>query len=236
MTQEVTDDVKQGESTSEINPPEKQLPQSEVNRLIGEAKAKTRSQVLSELQKSQQNLSDNSQNFSQQSSSAAPKEDIRKIVSDELALHNSRLQEEAKNYHAQQAYQRAVNEVTEKVKEAEKRIPDYAETLANVGNFQDAPGIVMLANSVDNTGDVLYELAKNPAKAGAILAAFNSNAPLLAKGQIVALSKSIKQNNEAKSDVIPDEPLSQPKPTNISVVGKAPKTASDFAKSYKGRY
>ena len=163
------------------------------------------------------------------------KEDIRKIIADEFSTQQERLREEAAKFQAQQAYQQTANEVTQKVNEASKRIPDYAETMAQVGHFSEAPGIVMLANSVDNTGDVLYELAKNPMKLGSILSALQANTPTIARSQIVSLSKSIKQNQEASGDKIPDEPLSQPKPTNFGV-GKASVSASDFAKQYRGRY
>lgn len=207
---------------------EKLIPQSQVNRIVQEAKlsseTKGYNKAMSEFQNQQP------QNVSQQHNAFNP-EDIRKAVAEELGKHTTQLNENAVKFQQQQQLEKSVKELTTKVAEAEKRIPDYAATLSQVGNFAETPGILHLANEVDNAGDVLYELAKNPHKIGSLL----SVPPSIARSQIMALSNSIKTNQQADAGRVPDEPLRQINPTNLGV-GKAPSTASDFAKQFRGQY
>jgi hypothetical protein len=233
MTNEISTEIPVV-NAPQVNQEEKLLPQSQVNKLIADAKAKAAQTAYNKgLVEAQQNQQDVS--HSQTVNPGVKPEDIKKFVADAFEENSNKMQQQAQQYQAQQAWQQTANEVAKKVDEAAKRIPDYAEVLATVGNFQEATGIIALANVVDNTGDVLYELAKNPSKAGGIVSALTAGTPTIAKAQIIALSKSIKANQEANGDKIPDEPPSQLRPTNIGI-GKAPVTASDFAKQFKGRY
>jgi hypothetical protein len=77
------------------------------------------------------------------------------------------------------------------------------------------PQIVQLANTVENTDDVMYELASNPNKLVTLLNLTNFGNGRLAYLETKKLSDSIKQNQTALQQPVPPEPLSQLKPSNV---------------------
>jgi hypothetical protein len=218
---------------SEAPEQEKLLPQSHVNKLIAEAKSTAAQKAYA---KAQADMQANAQSMPQLNSglpSTGSGEDIRKTIADELAKHTQTLQENALRIQQQQAQEQAIAELTKKIEASKEKIPDYAEKLAEVDNFNFPGGaqLLQLTNGVDNAGDVLYELAKNPHKISSLL----SSPFVIAKSQIKSLSNSIKMNDSATDGKVPDEPLRQITPSNIGV-GKAPSTPNDFVNAYKGRY
>ena len=77
------------------------------------------------------------------------------------------------------------------------------------------PEVVQLANTVDNTADVMYELGKNPHKVASLLTLTRYGNVKLAYAETKKLSDSIKQNQNALQQPVPPEPLSQLKPSNV---------------------
>src|SRR5690606_40554862 len=61
------------------------------------------------------------------------------------------------------------------------------------------PQIVFLANQVDNTPEVIYELSKKPGKL-AELQKLLEHSPQLARKQMINLSQSIKNNRERSEE------------------------------------
>lgn len=218
---------------------EKLIPQSKVNQLIGEAKRnaaqKGYKQAISELQQSNLGSNDTRDDTVNVNHSTGNVSDIRKIIAEELQANQKQIQDQIRTEQAHQHHQKVITELASKINVAAEKTPDYAETLSQVNNFSETPLVLHYANMVDNAGEVLYELAKNPNKAVQIISAIQSGSPSIAKSLVNSLSKSIKNNQQASSDKIPDEPLSQLKPSNLGI-GKAPSDASDLVRKYKGRY
>jgi len=128
---------------------------------------------------------------------------------------------------------RVINSLIGKVNEAQQRIPDYDAVTSRV-DFTKVPTILHFADSVDNSGDVLYHLAQEPAKIGTLMQLANID-PRLAQVEMKKLSDSLKVNQDAEGRPTPKPPLNSIKPSNTGI-GKKPQTPAEFRAAYRGRY
>jgi hypothetical protein len=197
---------------------EKTLPQSEVNELVGKIKKETyekaRREVLSEVQKTHTPESISSQ----QNIGSMP-------ISDD---HIRQLITEQANRAAMQAQaERVAHEFNNKMLAAKEKYPDFEQVVAQV-NFAQIPSIVNFANSLDNTADIMYDIAKNPSKFASVLT-LAGTAPNLAEMELRRLSESIKKNEDASKQPSASEPLSQIRPS-ITGTDNGSKTIRDLRK------
>lgn len=127
--------------------------------------------------------------------------------------------------------ERQLKELSTKVDAAAPKYEDYNKVTGQ-HDWSQMPEVLHYANSVDNAGDVLYDLSKNPSK----LATIRGLPPGSAALEIKKLSDSIKQNEAAAKDAsnVPPSPGSQLKPSNLAS-DKQPSTAAEYAARYKGR-
>jgi uncharacterized protein YqfA (UPF0365 family) len=96
-----------------------------------------------------------------------------------------------------------------------EKYPDFKDKMQEFG-LSEFTDIVQMATNTENTADVMYELANNPGKLGSILA-LSGRSQRKAMEAIQELSKSIKDNDAAKTNMKSREPLSQIKPTATAV-------------------
>jgi hypothetical protein len=94
--------------------------------------------------------------------------------------------------------------------------PDFAD-LYDALNIEAHPELIIWANSMDNTAQIVKDLAKNPTKYANILMLAKSASPRMAQIELNKLSQSIKSNLEAQKQPVAPAPLSQIKPSNIGV-------------------
>jgi hypothetical protein len=136
--------------------------------------------------------------------------DVEKLVEAKLQAH---------------MHQRQLNDFgqqyEQKMMVGSKKYPDFDKTvepLEIVKKVSDNPNFVLLTGSVDNTHDVLYDLAKpeNADKLSRILT-LSRESPQMAKMHIDALSQSIKQNELATQQKQPNPPLEQLKTSNAGM-------------------
>lgn len=203
------------ESSNQETQQEKMLRQSEVNALIGRAKhdalEQGRQQALAELskQKTPENAKPEQVNQGQSSLGGMTQlspEEIENLI-DEKARKYS--EEKSQQEWANQTAQTFVNKMTE----GGKKYEDFQKVVGEL-NLPSMPELVQLTNHVDNTADVIYDLAKNPYKIANLLSLSQYN-PGLAVREIQNLSNSIKHNEASEKDVNPKAPLSQIKPSNF---------------------
>jgi len=99
-------------------------------------------------------------------------------------------------------------------------------------NPAEFPQLVFLANQMDNTPAIIYELRKNPGKL-ADLAVLIEKSPNMARNELSKLSESIKRNDEAKRNLQePQDPLNRLKPSPVGT-DNGTKSVRDFkAASY----
>lgn len=187
-------------------PVEKLLKQSEVNEIVGHARQtayeKARREIESQYQAKQY---ENTSKVNTIGGMTQMSEDeVRKIISEE-SLKQSQMT----------AAQNVAYRFHQKMQDGSKKYPDFEETIADLrDDLSTMPYIAEWAESLDNTADVMYELAKNPSKL-ASLQVLAHTSPKIAMKQMKELSGSIKKNEEAKITPAAPEPLSHIRPSNV---------------------
>lgn len=188
---------------------EKVLRQSEVDKIVGSVKRETlekaRREYENKLQMAQMQPATPSYTPDNQALNmghgSIPEDQIRRLINEEAQKQS--------NY---AAANRVAQEFISKLEATKSKYPDFEEKVAAL-NLPSIPQIVGLANSMDNTGEIMYEIASNPSKF-ANLMVLSHTAPHLAAEEFKRLSASIKKNEEAAKQQSAQEPLSQIKPSN----------------------
>ena len=190
------------DGSSKPIPTEKTFSQSEVNKIAARVREQTRTEYASRYQPAEQNQ--------QQSNSQSGMGGMINMSSEQLErLVQDKIKEQS---HLETAKQIA-NDFTNKMMAAKDKHPDFEEAVSQL-NLPTIPHIVHWANSLDNTADVMYDIAKNPSKFANILM-LSQTAPQLAQREMQKLSDSIKKNVEAQNQPSVKEPLSQIKPSPV---------------------
>lgn len=119
-----------------------------------------------------------------------------------------------------------------KIRQEIARDPDFADDYDAL-NIEAHPGLVLLTNQLDNTAEVIKELAKNPTKFSTVLMLANSGSHEMAKRELQRLSSSIKTNKAAENYKKAPAPLGQIKSSNVLTNdGKA--SVTSFRAKFKG--
>lgn len=209
---------------------QKMLSQDKVNELVKRVKFETaekaRREYESQLAAYQQQQSQASQ---QPAESQAPGNDMQRLIDERLARMAQDYQEKARMKSQEEELQRIANTYAEKMSMGKDLYDDFDEAMVDIdpADFYDVMG---LAAELNNTPEVMYELAKNLPKLEYIdrLAKRPSNGRKLAMKELQRLSESIAANNEAKEEhVSTNPPLSKPKPSQVGTE-KPMTSVSDF--------
>lgn len=199
---------------------EKQVSQSTVNALIGNAKRDS-------YEKGRKEALASTPSNPEPTSVVAP---VQAVTQDDIV----RMVDEAASKKADEAYaQKTVETFIRKVESGKAKYDDYETSVAQL-NIPAVPQMVPLLNELDNTDEVLYELAKNTGKYAEVLTLMNSS-PALAKSRLEQLSKSITANQKAVSSTksVP-EPLSKIKPS-LTATDNGEMTISELRKLPQNR-
>ena len=131
----------------------------------------------------------------------------------------------------QMKQEQMVGSFVQKMRAAEERHPGLEEEL-NQLNWRDSrtSALAMMANDMENTGDIMRELLDHPDKFGYLLGLVESQ-PHLAAKQLYSLSNSIKQNQKAAADNRrAQDPISQMKPSTNAGMDDSTMSVTDFRK------
>lgn len=214
------------------NAEEKMLSQSEVNRIVGAAKAeaaeRARRQAAEQFQAEQQ------ARMVPQNGAQAPSldEQINERVQAALQADKERV-EAARQQAAEAEYKEELrsiaNNFMSKVREGKGAYEDFDAVTATL-DLRAFPQIVFLSAELDNPADVVYELGLNPQKLVTIQA-LAERSPQMAKQQLEALSNSIKANRQALEN--PNQtnaPLPRIKPSTTAGADAGAMTIRDLRK------
>lgn len=209
MTEEVLDTEIPSSpvETPEGDQPEKMIPVSRVEELIKKAKLKGRDHLQTELDALRAENETLKQAGSMGGMPVAAPVDEQAIIQKVMADLNQRFQdatEQRAKEELQKEAERIANEYNSKMLGGKTAYDDFDDVMSDF-NPQAFPNLVYLANQVDNTPDVMYELMKNPAK-WATIAVLSERDPSAAKAMLGRISTSIKTNQAAKAqekDVAP---------------------------------
>ncbi len=200
---------------------EKMLRQSEVNEITGhvrkEAYEKGKRDAANEYQKTVSAPSVNA-NVTQSIGGVnqLPDEQIRRLIN-----------EEAQKMSQMAVAQKIAQDFTQKLVTAKDKYEDFEQQVSEL-DLASMPHIVDWANSLDNTADVIYHLAKYPEKLASVTYLAKEN-PRKAAKLLHSLSDSIKQNETAKNQPSVAEPLSQVRPSTTGT-DNGSMSVSDYRK------
>ena len=176
-------------------PPEKMVPQSVVNQIVGSAKAdaadRARREAAEQYQTEIAQLKSGSMGGMQQ----VDPEAIYQQIKERFEADNAKAQEQAQ----QADYEKHVNDIAGKFLgkyEQGKNLYDDFEAVTADFDPRAFPQLVFLTAELDNTAEVMYELSKNPGKL-ANINALAEKSPKMAQKQLANLSESIKANQAA---------------------------------------
>lgn len=218
---------------AETSTPEKMLPASQVNELVKKAKRKGEQKMQEQLDAANQQIQQlqaqqaqqQVQNVAQTGSQQPPQQqqpqgqqggiDAQQIQQQVMQMLQQKQQEDEAKRHQEQIEQE-VNQVAQqyfgKMAQGKDMFEDFEAITADF-NPAEFPQLVFLANQMDNTPAIIYELRKNPGKL-ADLAVLVEKSPSMARNELSKLSESIKRNDEAKRTLQePQDPLARLKPS-----------------------
>lgn len=172
------------------------------------------------------------QPYTQPPAGNTPENEIRRMAAEEAQrLRDTWVQEARTKSEADQA-QRIVQNFQNKVNPGREKYPDFDKVTGNM-NMARFPNVVqLLGEYIENSGDVLYELGKDRIKL-ANLEQLAQMSPDDAIVQAQRLSQSLKDNEAATKVRMPNEPLSQLRPSNTGTDNGA-MSVKDFRAKYKG--
>lgn len=224
-------DVVLNEAIDQPETPEKLVPQSTVNHLItAKSKAayeKGKREAMNELQTAapeqqqgeapavaqapqpQVPAQTQPQQFGGMAQQMVP-DQISRMIDDKWKEQQAVLQQQQEQAHAE----RFVQEFDQKLASGSHKYADFNDVVKPVrdslGKF---PNVAFMANHMENTPDIMYELGNNPAKLAQLEQLARDSGPLAYKA-MQQLSNSIKMNQSASSNTrTAPEPLDQISPS-----------------------
>jgi hypothetical protein len=174
-------------------------------------------QMIAAAQQQQQAPQAQPQQQEQMGGMSGPSEDeIRRLID-----------EQAERKYQEQMGMKIAGELQAKIADGIAKYPDFEEKVGDL-NLQHSPALLNWMNSLDNTADIMYDMADHPSKY-AYIRVLAHESPQAAQRELRKLSESIKQNEAAQKMPTANDPLSQPNPS-ISSSGNGEMTADDFRK------
>ena len=211
-------------------PAEKVLKQSEVNEIVGRAKAEAASRAVEQYKRQQTDSQPQPQHTNY--SSELSEDRIRKLAAEEAKILRDQWRSEAQTEFDTQAAQRIVKQFYEKIAPGKEKYDDF-ESVTGTVKLERFPNTVqLLAEHLDNSDDVLYELSKNRGK----LAQIETTArefPEEALYDLKRLSDSIKSKDAAATVRQPNAPLSQQRPSNTGTDSGGVLSMKDLKAKYR---
>lgn len=228
-------DSVQGMQQDAVVEPEKMLSQSQVNELIGREKASAadkarraaEEQYQAQLAQMQQQQAQAQAQPQMQQQGNPNEEAMYQNVYNRIMAEAQKQQAEAEQAHQRAQMEKVAGDYYSKINQVKEKYPDFDAVMSD---FKPTafPEIVMLASSMDNAGDVMYELAKRPEKVASILQLAQRD-PDLARKALNALGGSIAQNEQAlANNREAPAPLSRQKPSSGGVDNSEYSSISDF--------
>lgn len=225
---------------AEDSPPEKMLSVSQVNELVKKAKLKGERKMQDQLDAAKQQIEQlqaqqAQQQPPQQQAQSQGQQQAPQGMTPELQAQVMQMLKQKQEADEAQRYKDDLEKEVKQVADqyfgkmaAGKDLFEDFEAITADFNPAEFPQLVFLANQMDNTPAVIYELSKNPGKL-ADLSVLVEKSPGMARAQIAKLSQSIKRNEEAKSGLQEtQDPLDRLKPSPVGADGNKKSTLRDY--------
>ncbi len=209
---------------------ERLFKQAELNEIVGRAKHEA---VESYKRQQQQQAPQQAPQYNQtQSSKSLSEDDVKRLTGEELNRYREEWTREAQERMNAEAAERIVNAYKEKISAGKDKYQDF-EAVTNNVDMRYYPNVVqLLAEYVDNSHDVLYDLAKNRSKLYQLESTCQHN-PQDAIYEIKRLSDSIKANEQHSQMSQAKAPLSQQRPSNTGTDSGNTLSMRDLKSKYR---
>lgn len=156
----------------------------------------------------------------------------RKIAAEEAQRLRDQWISDANSKHQEEQAQKTVQNFYAKVQQGREKYADFDKVTGQI-EFAAFPNVVqLLADHLDNSSDVMYELGKDLSKME-VLESMAIRSPKAAILQAQRLAESLKANEQASNVKMAREPLSQLRPSNTGMASGV-MSVGDFRKKYKG--
>jgi hypothetical protein len=220
----------QGETTQQAA--ERLFKQSELNEIVGRAKHEAVDSYKRQ-QQAQYVTPQPQQSQEAQYSRSLSEDDVKRLAGEELSRQREHWTREVQEKSDAENAQRIVNSYKEKIAPGKEKYEDF-EAVTNNVDMRYYPNVVqLLAEYVDNSHDVIYELAKNRTKLYQLESTCGHN-PQDAIYEIKRLSDSIKANESSSPMKHANSPLSQQRPSNTGTDSGNTLSMRDLKMKYKG--
>lgn len=208
--------------------------QSEVNDLIGKAKreAVERDRRTRDTQPA---YAEPKSSEATTSSYQSNEDAIRKIVAEETQRQREVMEQQVQERTQMDQAQSLVNKFYSRLESGKEKYQDFNSVVGNIDLRPFGHAIQVLTEGTENTADVFYELSKNPIKLHELQSlAERPYGYQIAMQHVKKLSDSIKENESASRIRLPNEPLSQLRPTQTGANSDGSLSFKDLKMKYKG--
>ncbi len=196
---------------------EKTLTQSQVNKIVAHEKAKAAQAAKREAEERYQQELESLRNLSAQQSQR--NDNVSRDV-DANALYQQiqeRFNQEMQQKQVEEEMSRVAQSYLAKMQGGSQKYGDFNEVTQEFDPTA-FPQLTYLIAGIDNAADVVYELSKNPIKLAGLDRLAEKN-PRQAQAELLKLSRSISENDQAKIDAQNQgtaEPLDRLQPSRVS--------------------
>jgi hypothetical protein len=192
------------------------LSQSEVNSIVAREKQAAAARARQEAEREYQQRAEQMQSRApaQQEQQRYPTDADADAIYQQV---QERFNQEMQERQFQQEMTTAANAYHAKMDYSRKNYSDFDEITKDFDPTA-FPQLVYLVSGVENGGDIIYELSKNPQKL-VTLDSLAKTSPRLAQAELVRLSQSITNNNMARQEAemgSTNAPLSPLQPSRVS--------------------
>ena len=223
-------------SVAETTPSERVFKQSEVDGIVKKVKHEAvegyRRQQAEQPAYVEQKYASQNQYQGQNTGSPLSESDYRRIAAEESQRLRDQWISEAQSKSETENAQRIVDSFWNKVSPGKEKYEDFDKVTGNIEYSRFPNTVQLLAEHIDNSHDVLYELGKNRLKMGQ-LEQLSYMSPKDAIVEIQRLSQSIKDNESSGKLRQSNAPLSQQRPSNVSTDSGNALSMADLKRKYR---
>jgi hypothetical protein len=209
----VVEEVAQ-ESPAQEAQPEKTLTQSEVNKLIGRAKAESAEKARRQLEQQYQLQLEQIETKQPQRNETESRETDADAIYQQV---QEKFNQEMQQRQLETEMSNVANQYVSKMDLAKGEYEDFSEVTQDF-DATAFPQLVYLVAGIEHGGHVMYELAKNPLKLEA-LDSLARKSPKIAQRELQKLAASIATNRAAQQDASQqgtNAPLDRLTPGNVT--------------------
>lgn len=212
-------------NTDSVAEQEKSLPQSQVNKIIQHEKIKAAQGARREAEETYKREIESLQSQLQERPNKGAESDTKSTDEDKqykdfrgrFIAEIQSVQQQKEEAEFKKEMEKVVETYYSKMAEGKTAYGDFEE-VTKVFNPAAFPALSALAARLDNTAEVIYELANNPSKLVTLDALVGKN-PQHAEAELLKLSKSIATNKKAQAEASSNQvasPLERLQPSKVS--------------------